>query len=85
MLTYTQRLFLGQFRSVYAANLVSELIDKSGQALVSIFSPEDTTNYESSGQMQITRHNAYNIGGLAKTVFWVAISISIALWIGRLS
>ena len=85
MLTYTKRLFMGQFRSVYAANLVSELIDKSGQAFVSMFSPEDTTNYESGGQMPITRHNAYNIGGLAKAVFWVAISISIALWIGRLS
>lgn len=85
MFTYTQRLFMGQFRSVYAVNLIAELLDKSGNVLVSLFTPEDTTDKASDGQMRITRHTAYNISGLAKAVFWVAISISIALWIGRLS
>jgi len=54
------------------------------KALMSMFSPEDTTNNEGGGQLQITKHNAYTISGSAKAVFRVAISISIALWIGRL-
>jgi len=85
MLTYTQRLFMGQFRSAYAGNLCSELLDKGGKLLMPLFLPEDTTDNESDGQLQIAKHKAYNIGGLTKTVFWVAISIFIALWLGRLS
>jgi len=64
---------------------ISELLDRGSKALMSMFSPEDTTNSESGGQLQITRYNAYNISWLAKAVFWVANSILIALWIGRLS
>ena len=66
MLAYTQRLFMGQFRSVYAVNLISEFLDKNGKVLMSLFSPEDTTDNAGEGQMQITRHNAYSISGLAK-------------------
>ncbi len=85
MLTFTQRLFMGSYRSDYAVNRISEFLEKSEQALMSLFSPEDTTNNEGDGQLQIAKHMAYNISGLTKAVFWIAISISIALLIGRLS
>lgn len=85
MLTYTQRLFMGPYRSVYPVNRISEFLDKSGKALMFLFSPEDTTDNQSEGQMQIARHDAYNFRGLIKVAFWVAISISIALLMGRLS
>jgi len=84
MFTDTQRLFVGQLSSGCTANLISELLDKSGKALMTLFSPEDTTLSEGSGQLPIAKPNDYNISGLAKTVVWVALSISIALWIGRL-
>ena len=85
MLTYTQRSLMGSYRSDYAVNRISKFLDKSGQALRSLFSPEDTTNNGGEGQLQIAKHMAYNISGLTKAVFWIAISISIALLIGRLS
>jgi hypothetical protein len=85
MPTYTQRLFMGFYRSDYAANRISKFLDRSGQALMSLFSPEDTTNNEGEAQLQIAKYMAYNISGLTKAVFWIAISISIALFIGRLS
>ncbi len=85
MLTYTQRLFMGSYRSDYAVNRISKFLDKCGQALMFLFSPEDTTNNEGEGQLQIAKHIPYYISGLTKAVFWIAISISIGLLIGRLS
>ena len=85
MLTYTQLSFMGNRRSVHAVNLISKLLGKSGKALMFLFSPEDTTDNEGKRQFQIAKHNAYHISALTKAVFWVAISISTALLIGRLS
>ena len=85
MPTYTQRLFMGAYRSDYAANRISKFLDRSGQALMSLFSPEDTTNNEGEGQLQIAKYMAYNIRGLTKAAVWIALSISIALLIGQLS
>jgi hypothetical protein len=76
----THDAFLGKHN--YAVNRISKFLDKSGQALMSLFSPEDTTNNGGEGQLQIAKHMAYNTGGLTKAVFWIAISISMALWIG---
>ena len=85
MPTYTQRLFMGSCRSDYAAKRISNFLDRSGQALMSLFSPEDTTNNEGETQLQIAKYMAYNIRGLTKVAVWIALSISIALLIGQLS
>ena len=85
MLTHTQRLFMGSCRGDHAVNRISEFLDKSGKTLMALFSPEDTTETQDEGRIQIARHNVYNFNGFIKVVFWVAISISIALLIGRLS
>jgi hypothetical protein len=71
--------------SACTVNLIPELLDKSDKALMSLFSPEDTTDNQCEGHLQIARHDAYNFSGLIEVVFWVAISISIALLMGRLS
>lgn len=85
MLTYTERSFMRHYRSVYPVNLISEILDKSRHAWMSLFLPEDSTDNQGEGQLQIVRHDTYNFSGLIKVVFWVAISISIALLMGRLS
>jgi len=85
MLTYTERSFMGHYRSADPVNLIPKILDKCNHALLSLFSPEDTRDDKVEGQRQITEHNAYNIHGLTKAVLWVAISISMALLIGRLS
>ena len=85
MLTDTQRLFMGSYRSDYAVGRISEFLDKSGKALMSLFSPEDTTENEGGGQLSTVKHNANIVNGLTKAVFWITLSISIALQMGRLS
>ncbi len=85
MLTYTQRSFMGPCRGVYSVNRIFEILDKYGKVLMSLLSPEDTTDSEGDAQVQNSKHEACNIRGIGKAVFWVAISISIALLMGRLS
>lgn len=85
MLTYAQRFFMGSYRSDYAVSRIFEFLDKSGKVLMSLLLPEDTTDNRGKAQVQIARYNTYNFNGLIKVVFWVAISISIAVLIGRLS
>jgi hypothetical protein len=85
MLTYSQRLFMGHYRGVYAVNWIFKIIDKCGKVLMSQFSPEDTTDNDGEAHLQNSKREVYNISGIIKAVFWVAISISIALQIGRLS
>ena len=76
---------MGSYRSDDTENRISKTLDGSGQALVPLFSPEDTTNSEGEGHLQIAKYMEYNIRGLAKAVIWIAVSISIALLIGQLS
>ena len=84
MLTDTQRLVMGSYRSDEVVSRISKFLDRSSQVLMSLFSPEDTSGNPDEGQMQIVRHDPYDFKGLVKVLFWVAISISIALLIGRL-
>ena len=85
MLFYTQRSFLDYVFFVQTLNLIAKLLNKSANALIYLFSPEDTSETEGEGRLQITKCNGNNISGIIKALFWIAISISIALLMGRLS
>jgi len=84
MLVSTQRSFSGQDIVFHALNLISEYLNKYGNALMPLISTEDTTENGDQGQLQIARYNGNDIRGAVKAVFWIAISISIALLMGRL-
>ena len=49
MLTFTQRLCMGSYRSDDAVNRISEFLDKSGQVLMSQIQPEISSEMLSKG------------------------------------
>ncbi|MGD9364983.1 MAG: hypothetical protein PVH87_04750 [Desulfobacteraceae bacterium] len=69
----------------YALRLISESLSKSGNALIFLVSPEDTIEGAGEGQMQIAKYERVDIRGVIKVVFWMAISITLSLLIGKLS
>ena len=85
MIVYTQRSFFGYHPVVNALNFIFVFLTKSFKTLMSLVSPEDTTNNGSEGYLQFAKYASNNIIGIIKTVFWIAISISIAFLMGRLS
>ena len=47
-------------------------------------SPEDTTDNAAERRAQIPKYATVDIRGMLKAVFWIAISIGLALLIGKL-
>jgi hypothetical protein len=69
----------------YALKLIYEPLSKSGNALIFLVSPEDTIEKAKEGQMQIAKYERVDIRGVIKVVFWMAISITLSLFVGKLS
>jgi len=81
----TQRSFLWQSPHVNAQKSVLNLIDKSLKILIFLVSPTDTTDTPGKKELQISRSNGITLNGSAKTLFWIAASISMAVLVGQLS
>ena len=85
MLVYTQSSFSERHNDVPSPNLFSKLLKKCGNSLLQLFAPADTSENIGKGQAKVEKYGRYNINGLIKIVFWMLISISIALIMGQLS
>lgn len=85
MLVYTQRLVLRYDLIARGLNLLLGLLDRSNQAMLYIFSPEDTSGVEgAANRSQIKAGSGRHIPGMVKALFWIVFSISIASVVGRL-
>lgn len=85
MLVSTQRSFSGCYFVFDGLSLVADHINKTIKALMSLFSPEDTTENGDQKQLQAARFENGNTRGVTKALFWIIISIIIGLLIGQLN
>ena len=86
MLVHTQRSVLRYGSADRGLNLIGKILDKSNQAMLFLFSPEDTSGAEGEKKRtQIIRYRSIHIPGLLKALFWIAFSISVALLSGHLN
>lgn len=91
MYVHTQRSVFRPYLVVNALSLFSELLSKCSMTLVYLVTPEDTTENGVERHLLIRKYNGSNINGAHKTkgaikaVFWIGISLAIALLMGQLS
>jgi|GEM_PF-2066440 len=85
MLVYTQRSVLRGDVIGRGLNLFGELLDKSNQAMLFLFSPEDTSGREDlKKRSQIIQYSEFHIPGIIKALIWTAASISTTMLVGQL-
>ncbi len=85
MLVYTQRSFLRYDLVARGINLIFELMGKSNQAMLFLFSPEDSSKTDGTKKRMQMMCSSIHIPGLMKALFWIAFSIAIASLVGRLN
>ena len=85
MLVHTQRSSKAPVFSARTQKLNTHILNNSNKALTFLFSPADTSANESQAMLPIAKSHRINIPGKLKTIFWILLSITIALLIGRLN
>ncbi|MFK5954269.1 MAG: hypothetical protein QM498_14525 [Desulfobacterium sp.] len=85
MMESTQHSFSWHSLTVNAPKSIVNFIDKSIKTSIFLVSPADTTDTLGKRELQISRSNGITLKGSAKALFWIAVSITMAILIGQLS
>jgi len=85
MLELRQRLFYESYLNFDTINLIPEFWNNCGKAFILLVSPTDTTENTVDGQLKSGTPVVNDIYGGVKVLFWIVMSITIALLIGQLS
>ena len=65
--------------------LIAKLLSNSDKAIMFLLKPADTSENASEGPLPIAACRGIKFSGAFKAIFWILMSISIVLLIGRLS
>jgi hypothetical protein len=85
MLESTRRLSCWHHRALHASKSIAEKVAKNMGPLIYWASPEDTTEKTGDRQLQTAKYDRVDINGVVKTVLWIAVSITLSLFIGKLN
>ena len=85
MMESTQRSFSWHSPTVNAPKSVVSFIEESLKTLIFLTSPADTTDTLGKKELQLSRSNGITLKGSTKALFWIAVSITMAILIGQLS
>jgi len=85
MLESTQRLYFRHNLVFNTFKLIAKFIYNINDILKILVSPVDTTEKASHSGLSLTKYHGRNALGIVKVLLWIAVSIAMALLIGRLS
>ncbi len=85
MMESTRRSFLWQAPNVNASTTVCSLMGKALKMLIFILTPADTTENFGKRGVQISSANGITLNGSIKSLFWIAVSITLGILAGQLS
>lgn len=85
MLKSARRIDCWHHHALHATKSICETLSKSMGPLMGWVSPEDTTEKAGDRQLKTSKYGRVDIKGVVQTLLWIAVSITLSLFIGKLN